>query len=201
MVSDADEVGDDLIGVHVGGGAGAGLVDVDGEVLGEAAEGGEAVGDFAAGFDDGVGALFVEAVESAVDGGAGGLEERVGLDDAFGDGSARDWEVEDARWVLARRGRRRGPAWRPWCPSRCGRSRPRWWRRRAWGPALRAWAWRKSSGRRTSGRLVFSAERALDELLGVGMADCRDWSAGCRWEEDEAAGRRELADVRQRRVR
>lgn len=95
VLLEADEVGDDLVDVHIGGCAAAGLVDVDGEVFGEAAKAGQAVVDFVAGFDDGLGAVFVEAAELVIDGGAGGLEDGVGLDDFFGDGAARDGEVED----------------------------------------------------------------------------------------------------------
>jgi hypothetical protein len=65
VLAEADEVGDDLVGVHVGAGARAGLVDVDGEVLGEAAESsGRPAWISAAGLDDRLGACVVEAVEA-----------------------------------------------------------------------------------------------------------------------------------------
>lgn len=68
-------VGDDLVGVHVGLGAGAGLPDDEGEVVEELA-----LGDLSSSLLDGLANLLVKAV-AHVDGGGSALENTKGLDD------------------------------------------------------------------------------------------------------------------------
>ena len=82
-------VGDDLVGVHVGRGARARLVDVDGEVLVELA----LVDLFGGGFDL-VGEGLVDVAELAVGSGGGPFDEAVGVDDARLDGLAGNREVQ-----------------------------------------------------------------------------------------------------------
>ena len=84
------EVGEDLVEVHVGGGAGAGLEEVDGEfaVMGAGEDGAGGVGD-GAGF--GVG----EEAEAGVGQGAGEFEEGHAVDDFDGQGRAGEAEVLD----------------------------------------------------------------------------------------------------------
>ena len=86
----AGERGDDLVGVHVRGGAGAGLEDVDRELRVVLAG-----GDRGGGLLDARGAALVEQPELAVDGGGGALDARQPVDDGDRDGLPGDREVLD----------------------------------------------------------------------------------------------------------
>jgi hypothetical protein len=82
-------VGDHLVGVHVGRGAGAALDDVDDELLMPLA-----VDDFLAGGDDGVGALGVEQAELQVSLGGGLLDLGQGANQVRVDGNRNAGDVE-----------------------------------------------------------------------------------------------------------
>ena len=91
------EVGDHLVGVHVGRGAGAGLVDVDGEVIVVFA-GGHFLGE--AEMID-VGEFLVELAEFVIRLSAGGLQIAERVDDGGRHGFERDGKVVDGACVDA----------------------------------------------------------------------------------------------------
>ena len=84
------DVGDDLVGVHVGLRAGAGLPDDEREVVVEFA-----VDDLLGGAADGVGDFGVELAELLVGGGGGVLDDAHGADDRARHALAADLEVLD----------------------------------------------------------------------------------------------------------
>src|SRR6202034_749348 len=79
---------DDLVGVHVGRGAGTRLVDVDGELVVVFAG-----GDLARGQDDGLGEGGLEFAEIAVGDGGGDLDQAEGVDQAARQRLAGDREI------------------------------------------------------------------------------------------------------------
>ena len=83
-------VRDDLVGVHVAGGAGTGLVAVDRELLRM-----RAGGDRGSGVDDGVGLRTVEQAEVPVDQRSRGLDQRQRLDEGRRHRSTGDVEIVD----------------------------------------------------------------------------------------------------------
>ena len=86
----AGEVGDHLVRVHVRGGAGAGLEDVDGKLVVVVAG-----GDGVAGGGDPLGVIGVEQAELGVGARGGGLDPAEPADDGRGDRLAGDREVGD----------------------------------------------------------------------------------------------------------
>ena len=92
----AGEVGEHLVGVHVGGGAGAGLEDVDRELVVVFAG-----GDRVAGGGDPFGQRFVELAELAVDQRRGGLQPAQPADDGNGNPLAGNGKVVDGLGGLA----------------------------------------------------------------------------------------------------
>ena len=92
----AGEVGDHLVGVHVRGGAGAGLEDVDRELVVVLAG-----GDRVAGGGDPLGQVGVELAQLAVDPRRGGLQPAQPADDRHRHPLAGDREVVDRLGGLA----------------------------------------------------------------------------------------------------
>ena len=83
-------VGDDLVGVHVGRGAGTGLVGIDGEVLVVLA-----FEDFARGLLDDGGFFGIDDAEFAIGAGGGELDETVSMHHERIDGAVGDGKVEN----------------------------------------------------------------------------------------------------------
>ena len=83
-------VGDDLVGVHISRGAGAGLEDVEDEMVVKLA-----VDDFLGGLDDGVFLVGFQQAEAGVDLGGGELYQAEGSDEGTGEPQVTDGEVED----------------------------------------------------------------------------------------------------------
>ncbi len=81
-------IGDDFVGVHVGGGAGAGLEDVDDEVVVELAG-----DDFVGGTADGICDVGGDAAEFLVHGGRVFFDEAEGSDECTGEAMVGDREV------------------------------------------------------------------------------------------------------------
>ena len=92
----ACELGDHLVGVHVGGGAGAGLEDVDRELVVVLAG-----ADRLAGGGDALGEILVEQAQLAVDLGRGGLDPAQPADHGHRHRLAGDGEVVDGFGGLA----------------------------------------------------------------------------------------------------
>ena len=89
--------GDDLVGVHIGAGAGAGLEDVDGEMLVVAA-----LGDGAGAVLDGLRHVGLHQAQVEVGLGAGGLDQSQRPDEAAGESQPADGEVVDSALRLRR---------------------------------------------------------------------------------------------------
>ena len=94
--SSVRQVGDHLVGVHVGRGARAGLEDVDRELIVELA-----VGDAVGSGGDPLGEVGVEQRQLAVDAGRGALDPAQPADDGHRDRLAGDREVVDRLGGLA----------------------------------------------------------------------------------------------------
>lgn len=84
-------VGDDFVGVHVGGCAGAGLEDIDREVLEMLA-----VDEFVGGVLDEGGSVFGDDIERFVGFGGGEFDDAVCLNDGGGNGCVGDGEIFDS---------------------------------------------------------------------------------------------------------
>ncbi len=83
-------VGDDLIGVHVGGSAGAGLEDIDDELIVQLT-----VGHLARGLPDRRGDLGVQEAQVGVDAGGGPLDQAQNADEGAAEAEAAYGEVAD----------------------------------------------------------------------------------------------------------
>ena len=95
-------IGEHLVGVHVVRRAGAGLIDVDDELIAQLT--GE---DFVGGGDDRVGASAIETIERAIRFRGGALDQDRRVDEARGRNQPADREIGSARAPSARRSRRR----------------------------------------------------------------------------------------------